>query len=76
VPSGIVGVVFDDFTMLNDVPYFLAADHPFRPSHLLNSVRQEQESAAAQSPQLLLNFAALHHTLIVQPANDSARNNQ
>jgi len=41
VPSGIVRVVFDDFAMLNNVPYFVAIDHPFRPGHLLDGMRQE-----------------------------------
>jgi len=41
VPSGIVRIIFDDFAMLNNVSYFLPADHTFRPCHLLNGVRQE-----------------------------------
>lgn len=68
VPSGIVRIIFDDFAILNDVPDFLSADHPFRPRHLLDGVRKKQEPAAAQRLKLLLYFTALHHDFIVPPA--------
>jgi len=61
------------FAMFDNVPYILAADHPFRPRHLLNGMRQEQESPAAQCPKLLLDFAALHHTAILSSTERSSK---
>jgi hypothetical protein len=61
------------FAMLNDTPYFLPADHPFRPRHLLNGVRQKQVSGAARSSELFLNFATLHHAPIVQPRRQKGK---
>jgi hypothetical protein len=73
VSSRIVGIILNHFAVLDNGSNILAADHTFRPCHLLDGVRQKQESATSQSGKFLPDFAALDHTGIVSPLERFAK---
>jgi hypothetical protein len=72
VAAGIVRIVFDDLAALDDHSDLLRADHPVRPGHLSNRVRQKQQPAARRSD-LSQDIKLFRHTGILALAARSIK---